>query len=236
MPRTALWKSIAETLSADIASGHYRPGDKLPTEHQLSARFGVNRHTVRHALATMAAAGTVHARRGAGVYVALVPTDYPLGRRVRFHQNVLASGRTPSREILRIETRPSDAREAETLALAVGEAVHVVEGLSLADGVPLAKFRSIFPAPRFPDLPAAMTRVSSVTQALAEGGLADYTRASTRLTAKAADAILSLQLRVAEGAPVLRTVAVNVDAAGKPVEFGTTWFVGDRVTLSVFPD
>ena len=236
MPRSALWKSIAETLTAEIASGHYRPGDKLPTELQLSARFGVNRHTVRHALSALAATGTVHSRRGAGVFVALVPTDYPLGRRVRFHQNVLASGRTPSRQILRIETRPSDAREAEMLALAVGEAVHVVEGLSLADGVPLAKFRSTFPALRFPDLPAAMARVSSVTQALAEGGLADYTRASTRLTAKAADAIMALHLRVAEGSPVLRTVALNVDAAGKPVEFGITWFAGDRVTLTVFPD
>ena len=236
MARSALWKSIAETLSAEIASGQYMPGVKLPTELQLAARFGVNRHTVRHALADMAAAGTVHARRGAGVFVALIPTDYPLGRRVRFHQNVLASGRTPSRDILRIETRPCDAREAEMLNLAPAEAIHIIEGLSLADGVPLAKFQSVFPALRFPDLPSAMARLSSVTQALAEGGLADYTRASTRLTAKAADAILALHLRVAEGSPVLRTVALNVDAAGKPVEFGTTWFAGDRVTLSVFPD
>jgi GntR family transcriptional regulator, phosphonate transport system regulatory protein len=236
MARSALWKSIAETLSAEIASGQYMPGVKLPTELQLAARFGVNRHTVRHALADMAEAGTVHARRGAGVFVALIPTDYPLGRRVRFHQNVLASGRTPSRDILRIETRPCDAREAEMLNLAPAEAIHIIEGLSLADGVPLAKFQSVFPALRFPDLPSAMARLSSVTQALAEGGLADYTRASTRLTAKAADAILALHLRVAEGSPVLRTVALNVDAAGKPVEFGTTWFAGDRVTLSVFPD
>ena len=66
MPRSAIWKSIAGTLSAEIAGGHYRPGDKLPTEAALSARFAVNRHTVRHALAALAAEGTVHARRGSG--------------------------------------------------------------------------------------------------------------------------------------------------------------------------
>ena len=51
MPRTPVWKSIAATLEAEIGQGHYRTGDKLPTEAALSARFGVNRHTVRRALA-----------------------------------------------------------------------------------------------------------------------------------------------------------------------------------------
>ncbi|MGB8812018.1 MAG: phosphonate metabolism transcriptional regulator PhnF [Paracoccaceae bacterium] len=236
MTRSAIWKSIAEAISCEISSGHYRPGDKLPTEAVLSARFGVNRHTVRHALATLAEAGTVHSRRGAGVFVAVTPTDYPLGRRVRFHQNVLASGRTPSRQILRLETRAADSLEAEALALLPGASVHVVDGLSLADAAPLAMFRSVFPAVRFPDLLSVMARVNSVTAALAEAGVNDYTRTSTKITAIAADALLALQLRLAEGSPLLRSVAVNIDAAGVPVEFGTTWFAGERVTLTVAPD
>ena len=109
MTRKPIWSAIADTLTAEIGAGHYRPGDKLPTEAALSARFGVNRHTVRHALASLAEAGLVHSRRGAGVFVAQRPTDYPLGRRVRFHQNVLAAGQTPSRRITREETRPCDA-------------------------------------------------------------------------------------------------------------------------------
>jgi GntR family transcriptional regulator, phosphonate transport system regulatory protein len=189
MTRTAIWKSIASALQGEIASGHYRAGDKLPTEAELSLRFGVNRHTVRRALAEMAASGLVAARRGAGVYVAMTPTDYALGRRVRFHQNVLASGRTPSRQLLRLETRKADAREAEALALPADSDVHVMEGLSLVDGVPLAMFRSVFPAQRFP-----------------------------------------------EGAAVLRSVAINADATATPVEYGLTWFAGDRVTLTLQPD
>lgn len=232
--RTPIWASIAATLSGEITAGQYRPGDKLPTEAELAARFGVNRHTVRHALADMAQAGTVHARRGAGVFVAATPTDYPLGRRVRFQQNVLASGRTPSRQILRLETRAADPQEAEALALPPGAAVHVIEGLSLADAAPLAMFRSVFAAARFPGLLAAMAAgQTSITAALASEGLADYTRASTKITAIAADALLALHLRLPQGAPLLRSVAVNVDALGGPVEFGTTWFAGDRVSLTV---
>lgn len=235
-PRTPLWKSIAAALTAEIADGLYRAGDKLPTEADLAARFGVNRHTVRQALATLAAAGTTFARQGAGVFVTTVPTDYPLSRRVRFHQNVLASGRTPSRQILRSETRISTPREAVALALQVGALVHLVEGVSLADAVPVALFQSVFPAQRFPNFPDALTRLNSVTKAMTEAGVDDYMRASTRLTARVADALLARHLHINEGAPVLRSVAINVDTQGCPVEFGTTWFAGDRVTLTVAQD
>lgn len=236
MPRDAVWSAIARTLRAELAAGHYRPGDRLPTEAELAVRFGVNRHTVRHALAVLAEAGLVHPRRGAGVFVAARPTEYPLGQRVRFHQNVLAAGQVPSRRITRTETRPADADEAQTLRLRAGDPVLVVEGISLADGQPLAAFRSVFPAARFPGLAEAIRAEGSITRALAACGLADYTRAGTRLTAQLADPVLALALQVKPGAAVLRSEAVNVDGAGRPVEHGTTWFAGERVTLTVAPD
>ena len=234
--KSPIWSAIAATLTAEVANGSYAPGSKLPTEAQLALRFGVNRHTVRHALASLAEAGLVQARRGAGVFVTAVPTDYPLGRRVRFHQNVMASGRTPSRRILRIETRPANAAEAEALHLDPGSAVHLVEGVSLVDGLPVGLFRSTLPAQHLPGFPEAMQRLGSLTAALAEGGVADYTRASTRLTARTADAVQAAHLQVSQGAPLLRSVTVNVDAAGEPVEFGITHFVGDRVTLTIIPE
>ncbi len=235
MARSAIWREIAATLRAEIARGHVPPGGRLPTEAELAARFGVNRHTVRHALAALAAEGLVHSRRGAGVFVTGRAAEYPLGRRVRFHQAVTAAGMTPSRRLTRLDTRPADRTEAEQLALPEGASVHVFEGVSLADGHPIAMFRSVFPAARFPDLPARMAETHSVTAALAACGLPDYTRASTRLTAKEAKPMLALALQIKEGAPVLRSVAINVDAAGVPVEYGTTWFAGDRVTLTVDP-
>ena len=233
MARTAIWTSISTALTNDIAEGRYGPGDQLPTEAALSARFGVNRHTVRRALAAMADNGLVHARRGAGVFVAQTPTDYPIGRRVRFHQNLTAAGRAPAKEILSLETRAADQREAESLEIPVGAAVHVYDGLSLADGQPIAIFRSVFPAERFPNILSDLDETKSVTAALARYGVADYTRASTRLTAKQANATQALHLRISEGAPILRSVGINIDTAGIPIEYGHTWFAGDRVTLTV---
>lgn len=233
MARTPIWKSIAETLTAEIARTHYKPGEKLPTEAQLAARFGVNRHTVRHALSAMAEDGLVHSRRGAGVFVTHKPTHYPIGRRVRFHQNLTAAGRVPTKQILALITRSPGEREREALNLDQGDDVHVMEGLALADGQPIALSRSVFPAARFPDLLRDLDQTHSVTEAFRRAGLADYMRISTDVTAKRATTTQALHLRVPECAPILRAISVNADPDGKAIEYGHTWFAGDRVTLSV---
>jgi GntR family phosphonate transport system transcriptional regulator len=236
MARTPVWKSIASALTEDIAQGRYDTGDKLPAEAQLAARFGVNRHTVRRALAEMAAGGLVHSRRGAGVFVAAKPTDYPIGKRVRFHQNISKGGRIPAKQILTTETRAAAAGEAAALGLEPGDQVHVYDGLSLADGQPIALFQSIFPAERFPDMLTALEETQSVTAALKRCGIEDYTRSETRITARQTTATQALHLRIPEGAPILRTTGINVDSEGSPIEYGRTWFAGDRVTLTVGGD
>lgn len=236
MTRTPLWKSIADTLTREIAQGQYGPGDKLPTESRLAERFGVNRHTVRHALATMVEEGLVFTRRGAGAFIVQRPAEYPIGRRVRYTANLAAAGRIPGRRARLLERRAASAREAEALRIATGDPVQVYEGESLADDQPIALFRSVFPAARLPDILDHLRATPSVTEALRRSGVPDYLRASTRLCARLADAAQAALLRIEEGDPLLRSDAVNIDLQGVPVEFGRAWFAGARVTLTVQND
>jgi GntR family phosphonate transport system transcriptional regulator len=237
MPRNPLWATIARTLGEEIAAGRYAAGDRLPSEAQLAARFGVNRHTLRRAVAQLAEDGVVQPRMGAGIFVARGRRiDYPLGRRVRFHALLAAQGSSARRSILAAETRRADAREAAILALAAGAGVHAVDGISYADGVPISLFRSVFPAARFPGFLDRLGPDASFTAILAGYGIADYTRARTDVTATLADATQALRLRLAEGAPLLVTEARNIDAEGVPLEFGTAWFAAARVTLTVAPE
>lgn len=236
MARTPVWKSIAATIEDEIAKGHYAAGDKLPTEAALAARFGVNRHTVRHALSDMAERGVVRSRRGSGVFVEAEPTDYPIGRRVRFHQNIRASGRLPQKTVLRIERRGADLSEAKALEIGHGAPVVVYEGLSFSGEQPIAHFISVFPEAPVPDLAATLEDVSSVTEALKLNGIADYVRAETRISVDHASPTQALHLRIGSGDAVLRSVGVNKTAEGMPIEYGTTWFAGDKVTLTVTPE
>ncbi|MBB5753567.1 FadR/GntR family transcriptional regulator [Prosthecomicrobium pneumaticum] len=67
--RPKLAERLTATLRRQIAGGEPRPGQKLPSEAQLSASFGVSRTVVREAIAALAADGLVEARQGVGVFV-----------------------------------------------------------------------------------------------------------------------------------------------------------------------
>lgn len=231
--KTPVWKSIADALRADLAEERYRAGDRLPTEAALAERFGVNRHTVRHGLSVLIEEGLLRSRRGAGTFVAATPARYPLGKRVRFHENLIAAGRIPDKRVLMIEERAATRGEAEALGLPAGASLCAYHGLSLADGQPIAVFESLFPLDRLAGIASLLADDGSVTRALEQLGIADYTRASTRLTAVRATATMALHLQLSEGDPLLKSTAVNVDPDGQPVEFGRTWFAGGRVTLTL---
>lgn len=70
-----LYQPIIAALQADIASGLYPLGGRLPPERVLVERFQVSRLTVREAMIGMEILGLVEARRGSGVYVTAVPDE-----------------------------------------------------------------------------------------------------------------------------------------------------------------
>ena len=60
---------IAEALAGQIQKGEIKIGDMLPSEAELSAAFGVSRHTVRIALRTLHSLGLVTSQQGIGTQV-----------------------------------------------------------------------------------------------------------------------------------------------------------------------
>lgn len=62
-------KQIADQLRSAIASGRLRPSAKLPSQKQLSERYGVARETVKAALRQLAAEGLITSRQGSGAFV-----------------------------------------------------------------------------------------------------------------------------------------------------------------------
>lgn len=78
---------LALRLQQQIESGALRPGDRLPTEQQLSQTHGISRTVVREAVHQLKSRALVVSRQGSGVYVATAPQHQPLA----FDPQVLAS-------------------------------------------------------------------------------------------------------------------------------------------------
>ena len=69
-PPQNLTRTIAERIAAEIASGKYAAGARLPTEQEMVAAMGVSRTVIREAVAALRAEGLVVTRQGAGAFVA----------------------------------------------------------------------------------------------------------------------------------------------------------------------
>ncbi len=231
-----MWSRIEATLRSDIRAGRLKPGERMESEHGLAERFGVNRHTVRQALRSLAEKGLVRAMRGSGTFVAETAVDYVLARRTRFTENMTASGLDSRRVLLESGTIRADATVAARLHVRRGTLLLRLITLSEARGRPISIAVHLLPASRFAGIAAAFSRTGSLTRAYAEFGVQDFTRRTSWVTARIAPPEVAQRLLQAPAHPVLHVESVNVDAHGVPIEVCSTDFAGERVQIVFEPE
>jgi GntR family phosphonate transport system transcriptional regulator len=227
-----LWRQIEQSIEREIVAGRLASGSRLPTEAELAARFRVNRHTVRRAMEELERRGLVRIEQGRGSFVAEDVIDYRIGPRTRFSEVIARANRAPSGRVLRIGEMPAPDAAAAGLRIRKGRPLWLVERLGLADGRPVSYGMHYFPQARFPDLPDALAASGgTLTRALAACGLADYTRASTRVTARLPTEAEAEHLRQPRNRAVIVCENVNIDSDGVPVEFCIALYPAGRVQL-----
>lgn len=231
----ALWRQIAASLQRDIGDGTYPPASRLPTEAQLSARFGVNRHTVRRALEELSRAGLVRVEQGRGSFVTEDVIEYTVEPRTRFSEWIRRQNKEPSGRVLRLNEIAADTQVAAGLGVRAGTRVILFERLGLADDRPVSITRHYFAAPRFRRLLDLLRHSPSITEALEQVGVPDYRRQVTRVTARMPNADEAELLRMPRSRPVLVAENVNVEGGGAIVEFAIGLYATPRVQIVFEP-
>jgi GntR family transcriptional regulator, phosphonate transport system regulatory protein len=228
----ALWRRIADALEQSIAQGTFKAGTKLPAETEIAERFGVNRHTVRRAIAALAERGLLRAERGSGTYVEGDRIAYPIRRRTRFSEIIGGAGHTVGGRLVTSSIEPADDEIARRLKLKPAAPVIRMERVRQADGVPIVASTTWLPADRFPNAARVYAMSSnSMTRMLANFGVRDFTRESTRVTAAIAEAADAESLKLALGRPLLVVESVDADTSGVPILTTRSRFASDRVAL-----
>jgi GntR family transcriptional regulator len=135
----ALYEQVADALRDEIRSGRYGPGDKLPSERELTERFKVSKMTVRAAIVQLRGEGLVTSRVGYAVLVAEPGPPRRLSddilRGEAFYRAVDRLGLVP--DVATTITREAASEEvAEALEVPVGNEVLVHTRLVRAEGGP----------------------------------------------------------------------------------------------------
>lgn len=153
------YRAITEELRGQILTRVYAPGQKLPSEAELTQRFAVSRHTVRHAIQELVAQGLVVSVPTRGhlvrerkplIWVASRPEGTPDPNLVDdgphdvWSTSVRAQGRVPT-ENIRVEKLHAGDVAAEWLGVEVGALLVGRLRLRYVDGEPYSSAHSFYP-------------------------------------------------------------------------------------------
>src|SRR5580692_4804496 len=234
-PGTTVHAQIEDWLAGQIVGGALVPGDRLPTEHDLAAWFGVSRMTLRHALAELARRGLVTRAVGrhGGTFVAAPKLEQDLTTLAGFSEQLRRHGMVAGARVLTASQRPAGPAAGAALRLAETDPVYEVRRIRLADGRPIVLERSLFPAARFPDMLDCRLDGSLYELLEVKYGLRPY-RARESLEPVTAGVREAEALEVAEGAPLMLVERTAYAKSGEPLEFARDLFRGDRTRVVVW--
>ena len=229
----SVWRQIADTLTKEIRDRAYADTGRLPGEVELSARFAVNRHTLRQAVAALQTDGLVRIEPGRGTFVQHELLDYALSKRTRFTENLRGQGLLPSKQLLTACEVVAPERALRELKLDKGTRVLKVETLDEANDTPIGLATAYYPALRFAGLLEMLNEGTCTTDILKHFGVQDYVRANSRITTQMPSDETAQLLQQPVNRPLLCVECVDVDMEGAPIKYGETVFCGDRVQLVV---
>lgn len=228
------WSIVCDKIETAITLGHYPPGEKLPTEPELAAQFGVGRYSIRRAIAELAKAGKVSVEQGRGTFVESGPLlEYAIGARTRLRKNLLSQGVDLHGELLSAQIITAHPRIAQALNLDKDAQVIQSQRITFADGVPLAFGTSHHCAKRFVDFVARRDVLGSVTETYKSYGIDDYLRAETTMHARLARAEEAKTLKLHPQTAVMVVRAKDQLLDGTPISFSEVIWAASRVKFTM---
>ncbi|KND56421.1 putative alkanesulfonate metabolism utilization regulator [Candidatus Burkholderia verschuerenii] len=221
-----LYRQIKSLITQGLESGEWKPGEIIPSEVELAARYKVSQGTVRKAIDELAADNLLVRRQGKGTFVATHSEDRVQFRFLRLLPDDGDAHPHISR-LLECKRLRAPAEIARQLDLKPADPVVLIKRLLQFDGVTTV-FDEIW-------LPGAVFR------GLTAERLADYKgplyamfetefgtrmiRASEKIRAVAADETVAQLLDVAQGFPLLSVERVSYTYGDRPVEVRRGWYV-----------
>ena len=144
-----LYDQLVDILTEKIEQ-EYRPGDLMPSERELSERYGLSRTTVRLALQELEQLGMVVRQHGRGTFVADRSAQRAnLTQAYSFTDQMRSMGRVPETTILEFSEMDADKRLAEHMGVRLGDRLFKLKRLRSADGIPMMVEVSYLPVRKF---------------------------------------------------------------------------------------
>lgn len=199
--KVSLHRRITADVAARITSGAWKPGTRIPFEHELMTEYGCARMTVSKALGELARAGLIERRRRSGSFVASPRAESAVLKVGEIRAEVEATGLAYRWERLRGETRGATALERTALGLGPRARVLAVEGRHWGGAKPFCREARTISLAAVPEAAEADFAAEAPGPWLLSH--VRWSAAEHRIAAAGADADAAQALDIAGGSPCL---------------------------------
>lgn len=224
-----LYQQIKALLVQSLDRGEWKPGEAIPSEIELAARFQVSQGTVRKAVDELAAEHLLMRRQGKGTFVS---THHEARVRFRFLRLAPNEGEPQPAESRILDCRRirANAEMARSLELKAGDPVVAIRRLLSFSGVPTVVDDIYLPSALFKGLTAESLAgyVGPLYGFFETQFGVSMVRAEEKLRAEPADADVAGLLKVNLATPLLRVDRISYTYADRPVELRSGHYVTDQ--------
>jgi GntR family transcriptional regulator len=231
--RIPMYAQLKASLLADITSGKYAAGRRIPAEPELCAAYGVSRITVRKAINELVDKGYLLKKQGKGTFVRRHVIDRKIEYVMGFTESLEKAGYQASSEVLERRMIPADEDLASQLGVTPGDDVLYIQRLRKGDDIPVMLENNFFPADRFAFLEQA-DLTGSLYRLLADRhGIQPISPKTTKLSLALADADLAKRMLVVVGTPFFEVRTLICDQNDRPVHVGHQYYLGELYTFTL---
>ncbi len=224
-----LYQQIKALLVQSLERAEWKPGEAIPSEIELAARFQVSQGTVRKAVDELAAEHLLMRRQGKGTFVA---THHEARVRFRFLRLAPNEGEPQPAESIILDCRRirANAETARSLELKSGDPVVAIRRLISFSGVPTVVDDIFLPGGLFKGLTAELLgEYVGPLYGLFETQFGiSMVRAEEKLRAVIAESEIAALLKIVPATPVLRSDRISYTYADRPVELRIGHYVTDQ--------
>jgi GntR family transcriptional regulator len=215
-----LYRQIKTLITRSLQAAEWRPGEAIPSEQELAARFKVSQGTVRKAIDELAADNLLVRRQGKGTFVSTHAEQTTQYRFLRLTPD-LGDAQAMERRFLDCRRIKAPAEVARALEIKSGDAVVLVRRLLLAQGRPVVLDEIWLPGGPFKGLTTErLSRYEGPMYGLFESEFGvRMIRATEKIRAVAADEAAAELLQVNLGAALLSVERQAMTYGDRPIEW-----------------
>jgi len=219
---------LKEIMRERVQSDEWKPGDLIPSERELSEKYGISRMTARQAITELVNEGLFYREQGKGTFVSQRKITQQLIRLTGFTEDIKARGQKPGTKVISAQMFPADETTAEKLSIDPGTLIFRLQRLRLADDEPLAIELSQINFKGCERLLEEDLEQNSLYRLLETKYGIPLMEADQELEAGLAGNEEVQLLKISLGRPVLFTRRITYTERNQPIEYAKAVYCGNK--------